>query len=308
MSKGIGLADEDTALRDAMWYERQYNPRIDHPEAAARAMAHWPLWGAKTRETLPHQGNIAYGAHPRETMDFFPAHNPRGCLVFIHGGYWRAFSKDESSWVAAAFVPHGISTLILNYPLCPEVSLAEITASVRRGIAYAWHHVLGEPEKANLGVAGHSAGGYLTAAMFAVPWREDTMPATPFAAGLSVSGIFDLTPLIHTSMNTAIGLTTETAARWSLPDVVPCVEAPLLLAVGERESGEFHRQSAALSRHWTGICTPPHSIGNRQHFDVVEELGQDGAPLMRLLLACFEGNKPEMGKRETGKPEKGAPE
>jgi arylformamidase len=295
MSKGIGLVGDDTALRDAMWYERQYNPRIDNPEAAARAVAHWPLWAAHVRETLPHQGDIAYGAHPREIMDFFPAQNPRGCLVFIHGGYWRAFSKNESSWVAAAFVPNGISVLVLNYPLCPEVSLADITASVRRAIAHAWHHVLGEAEKANLGVAGHSAGGYLTAAMFAVPWREEAMPATPFAVGLSVSGIFELAPLVHTSMNTAIGLTDETAARCSLPDVVPGVHAPLLLAVGERESAEFHGQSSVLSRRWAGICTAPHSIATRHHFDVVEELGQDGAPLMRMLLARFDRNRPQVG-------------
>ena len=60
-------------------------------------------------------------------------------------------------------------------------------------------------------VAGHSAGGHLAACLMA----RSGGAVRPIRAGMPISGLFDLSPLVSTSINKALGLTTEEAARLS---------------------------------------------------------------------------------------------
>jgi arylformamidase len=263
---------------DPVWCEAQYNPRGAVPNAT-EIYARWPKASAELRARLTNEASIPYGAHAREVMDVFHAPSARGALVFFHGGYWRAFSKDDFSFLVEALVESGITVALPSYPLCPEVGLGDIVDSARRAIAELWRAQLTPSEKAKLVVGGHSAGGYLTGALFATDWRELGLPTTPFCGGLSISGVFELEPLVNTTMNASIGLSVEEARRLSVDGARPLVEAPLSLLVGEKESPEFHRQSAALAAAWAGICRAPVSVRGRHHFDVVEELARTGTPV-----------------------------
>ena len=271
---------------DPAWCEAQYNPRGAVPNAP-EIYARWPLDSARIRAELPHEADLRYGGDAREVMDVFHAQDQRGALVFIHGGYWRAFSKDDFSFLAQALAKAGITVVMPSYPLCPEVSVADIAQSCRRAIVTAWREALSPAERGKFVVSGHSAGGYLTAALFATDWAEYGLPPSPFCGGLSISGVFELEPLINTSMNTAIGLDVEKARAWSLHTARPHVRAPLTLAVGELESPEFHRQSAQLAAAWPEICRAPMSVPGRHHFDVCEELGRADTPLFAEAMALF---------------------
>ncbi|MFI5014033.1 MAG: hypothetical protein ACHQAY_16975, partial [Hyphomicrobiales bacterium] len=118
-------------------------------------------------------------------------------------------------------------------------------------------------------------------------WRARGLPMTPFHGGLSISGVFELEPLVNTTMNTAIKLSVGQARSWSLHEACPHVAAPLVLAVGEKESPEFHRQSLQLAAAWPEICQAPVSIPGRNHFDVVEELGRAGTPVFAEAMRLF---------------------
>jgi arylformamidase len=273
---------------DPTWCERQYNPRLLVPHAAD-IYARWPQESARVRAELPHDANIAYGPHPREIMDVFHANGARGALIFIHGGYWRMFSKDEFSYIAEGPVKAGITVAMLSYPLCPEVTVDDIAASIRRAVTKLWRDHLSPPERSNLVIAGHSAGGYLTAAMFATDWTEHALPATPFAGGLSISGVFELEPLVNTTMNELIRFNVDQARAWSLGAACPHVAAPLALVVGEHESPEFHRQSADLAAVWPEVCRKPASIPGRNHFDVVGELARAGTPVFETAMGLLGG-------------------
>jgi arylformamidase len=271
---------------DPAWCEAQYNPRGSVPNATD-IYARWPVLSAKFRSETPHEANIRYGAHEREVMDFFRARDAHGAVVFIHGGYWRGFSKDDFSFLAEALLAAGISVAMPSYPLCPKVTLGEIAPSCRRAVAKLWNDTLSSRERAKLLVSGHSAGGYLTGALFATDWTEFGMPATPFCGGLSISGVFELEPLVNTTMNNDIRLDSEEARRLSLGEVCPQVAAPLVLTVGEKESQEFHRQSTDLAAAWPEICRTPVSVPGRHHFDVVEELGRPDTPLFELAMGLL---------------------
>jgi arylformamidase len=271
---------------DPAWCEAQYNPRGAVPNAT-EIYARWPVESARVKKKLPHEAELRYGPHPREVMDVFHAGEPRGALVFFHGGYWRAFSKDDFAFLAEALVEAGITVAMPSYPLCPEVSLEDIAQSSGSAIVKLWRDALSPAEKARLVISGHSAGGYLTGALFATDWAAHGLPPTPFRGGLSISGVFELEPLVNTTMNTAIGLDIKKARGLSLGASCPHVAAPLVLCVGEKESPEFHRQSTEHARAWPEVCRAPIDIPGRHHFDVVEELGRAGTPVFEEALSFF---------------------
>ena len=189
--------------------------------------------------------------------------------------------------MATALVEAGITVAMPSYPLCPQVKIADIVASCRRCVVKLARDVLSPSSRAKLVVSGHSAGGYLTAAMFATDWSEYGLPPTPFVGGVSISGVFDVEPLISTTMNEGIRLDREEARALDLLMARPRVMAPLALLVGEKEPAEFHRQSAALATAWPDVARKPVSIPGRHHFDVVEELGRAGTPVFEETIKLF---------------------
>ena len=92
-------------------------------------------------------------------------------------------------------------------------------------------------------------------------------------AGYAISGVFDVTPLVNTSMNQDFRLDAEEARRIS-PIFWPVPPGRTLdAAVGDLESSEFKRQSRSMADAWqqakaeTRYAELP---GN--HFTVIEAL------------------------------------
>ena len=123
---------------DIQWLERMYNNRMRVPDHADY-YARWAAESALVRRSLPCDLDVAYGTAPGETLDVFPAARPGApVVVFIHGGYWRASTAQDYSSVALGLQPLGITTVVLNYALCPQVRLDEIVRQVRAGLAWVY--------------------------------------------------------------------------------------------------------------------------------------------------------------------------
>jgi arylformamidase len=272
---------------DRDWAEREYNPRLLVPDAL-EIYGLWPALAEATRRRHPPIADIRYGDHPREVMDLFRAENARGTVVFIHGGYWRAFSKDYFSWVADGFLPFGLSVAVLNYPLTPEVSLAGIVDATRTGFATLYADVLTPAERARVVVTGHSAGGYLSALHLATAWDDYGLPEDPLAGCVPISGIFSLAPLIDTTMNDAIQLDLAEAGALSLHGKPWRSRAPLALVVGGDESAEFHRQSEDFASGWSELEPSVIDVAGRNHFDVIDDLVEPGSDLHSTILGMID--------------------
>src|SRR5207244_9730412 len=159
------------ATDSAEFIEREYNLRAafpDHPQWFAR----WAADSEAARARLGGRLNLRYGSGPRQTVDLFPAAQPRGALLFIHGGYWRALDKSDHAFVAPPLIAEGIGVAVINYDLCPDVSIARIVDECREAVAWLQREGTryGGPAERIVG-SGRSAGGQLGAILVATHWR-----------------------------------------------------------------------------------------------------------------------------------------
>jgi arylformamidase len=271
--------------------ERGYNNRAAVPEH--------PYWfeqfairSQAAADALRPVQDIRYGPGPKETLDLFvPAQPARGTLMFIHGGYWRALDKSEHGFVAPAFVAAGYAVANVNYDLCPDVTLAAIVEESRRAVEWIAREGDKHGAPAPLVIAGHSAGGHMVAMMYATDWRARGFAETPFAGGVSLSGVHDLTPLVLYSLNADFRLDDTEARRVSPIHAEPRSGVPLLVAVGADETPEFVRQSQLLWDAWprnrpAGMQSIL-AIPQRHHFNVVLDYTDPASALTRATLALF---------------------
>ena len=263
--------------------EKQYIPSLTTGDASS-TFAYWKQQAAETQKRLKHVADIPYGAHRREILDFYPAENAKGCVVFIHGGYWQAFSKFETSWVADGFVGQGLSVALINYPLCPELKISGIRASCTKAFVKLYAKVLNAAERNGVLVTGHSAGGYLAAAHLLEDWAAMGLPANPIKGVISLSGVFDLEPLMQTSLNKALVLDVAQAKALNLNSTRPRCTAALALAVGKKETTEFHRQSADLASSWALLNPRVLDVAGVNHFTVLDSLAETSGVLNRLAV------------------------
>ncbi len=251
-------------------------------------------WAAKSEQVRKlhrdrFEKDVPYGDDIMETMDvFLPRGQSRALLMFIHGGYWRSLDKREHAFVAAPYVDAGATVALVNYSLCPAVSVEHIVKQIVAAGAFLYKNAgdFDAPKK-RMFVAGHSAGGHLAAMSLACLWREAAvgLPHKVFQAGLSISGLYDLEILTKVpSLNADLRLTEESAARLSPARMSPPTNAPLYVAVGGQELGGFKDQHGLIVRAWHKVIGADIPCPEDHHFSILERLAEPGSALCAATL------------------------
>jgi arylformamidase len=275
------------SIQDGAWHDRMYNNRALVPDFADH-FAHWSAASAQARKQLPCQLDVRYGAGPNETLDIFPAARPGApVVVFIHGGYWRSLDKADHSFIAPALHALGAAVVIPNYALCPAVTIPDIVMQMVNAVAWTWRHARsfgGDPSR--LRVYGHSAGGHLASMMLACDWTQvgADLPAHLVQDALSISGLYDLQPLLTTPfLQSSLRLTPEDARRAS-PALLPKPSRGRLFTVaGAYESPEFVRHNHLIQQAWGRARVPVcEDLAGLNHFSIVEAMTQPGHRLYAL--------------------------
>lgn len=110
----------------------------------------------------PSIANEHYGPHERQVLDLWTAKSdqPAPLVVYIHGGGFRAGSKDSvSPGLVKTLLDKGISVMAINYRFSPEVTFPAHYLDCARAIQYARSHAKEwnlDPKR--VGATGGSAG------------------------------------------------------------------------------------------------------------------------------------------------------
>jgi arylformamidase len=260
-------------------YEVEYNNRARIPEHPALFVG-WAKDAAAYRERHPPRV-LAYGPGARNKIDFFAGNGTGPIVVFIHGGYWQAFDASSFSHLAGGLNAHGIDVAIPSYDLCPGVTVDQIIQQMRMALRELARY--GRP----LVISGHSAGGHLAACMLATDWPafDPSLPSDFVAAAYSISGLFDLGPLVKTTVNNAMRLDEVSAKAasplfWAVPR-----QGSLDAFVGASESAEYFRQSREIVDVWGAAGLPARFgvVAGANHITAIAPLADPDSPMVARL-------------------------
>ena len=230
-------------------------------------------WARANDHPTASTTTIRYGDDEAHAIDVMAlsGDRPAPLLAFIHGGYWQELSRVESRFPTATCISRGWNYAAIDHTLAPAAPLDRIVDECRRAVrtlAVRAEALSLDPNRIVL--AGHSAGAHLAAMVAADPDGAD------IAGLVLVSGIYELEPLIGTTVNNRLCLDPDTARRNS-PLLMDAAGSPsTLVAHGSDETSEFKAQSAAFSHHLeaAGTAVTMLEVAGRNHFDVILDLAE----------------------------------
>ncbi len=254
---------------------------LEHPEDATYAYLTGQLRPSQTQlledffaeskaavADLGPRLDIAYGVHEREVFDLFVSPQPwRGTMAYFHAGFWQGRDKAQFRFLAAPFMAAGIDVALVNYPLCPDVTLRQLVSLAQASVPAILGTVRGIDRGGDrLIAAGHSAGGHIAA--------ELALAGAAFSAVIAISGIYELVPLLATRWNDRLRLDAAEARAMSPLHRVAGVLPPAMFMVGGLETAEFRAQSDAMSRAWRAAGPSSYvEIPEADHFSVLRHIG-----------------------------------
>ena len=266
----------------------EYNNRVRVPDHH-RIIDGWAASAEAFRARVRGELDLAYGARSRNRVDVFPSPAGGGqgpLVVFLHSGYWVGLGKSWFSHLAAGANALGLDFAVPGYSLCPEVTIPDIVDEIRQCCLFLRRH-----SGRRLILAGHSAGGHLAACMAATDWEAYGARPDLIQGCLSISGLFDLRPLLAVPINAklrlnAVDATIASPLLWPMP-----YRMPVDSWVGGLETPEFRRQAAALPAAWQGLGVPCRYevLAKDNHFTLVDHLADPAHPMTRRLAEMAAG-------------------
>ncbi|MGB3244551.1 MAG: alpha/beta hydrolase [Sulfitobacter sp.] len=251
----------------------------EYIDGAADYPPRWAQAAADFRAALGARAQIgvSYGPSDRQVLDIFePEGVSRGTVMFVHGGYWKAFDASLWSHLAAGPLAKGWTVAMPTYDLCPDVSIAEIATQIAAALKKTADRTYGP-----IALVGHSAGGHLvTRIMDPLLLGADVRDRV--VQIVSISPVADLTPLLQTKMNDILKLDAVQAQAESPVNMSPPHGVDVTVWVGADERPAFLEQAEAMSRAWGA---KQHVVEGKHHFDIIDALGDPDSEMVAALLA-----------------------
>jgi arylformamidase len=241
-----------------------------------------------TRSIFAHQTNIAYGNTSAEVLDIFPAPRSDGRVqIFVHGGAWKNFTKDDYSFPASSFVPAGIHTVIVNFANLPAVRLPEMVNQVRRAFEWVYRNARtfgGDADK--IYVSAQSSGAHLAASALQTDWKFRDIPDNFIKAATFVSGPYYLEPVVLSARSSYVKLSEAEVQDLSPGLRADRIKCPIVLGYAENDTDEFQRQTREFARalEKVGRLTKLVRFANINHFELMECFDDPSHALVQTIL------------------------
>ncbi|MFC6674280.1 alpha/beta hydrolase [Marinobacterium aestuariivivens] len=237
---------------------------------------------AKALESNKWDIDIIYGRHSRQSFDIcYSSETAKALVVYFHAGYWQSRDKTQFRFLASNLAKVGYHVALVNYPLCPEVSIGEIRESALKALS-AVCEAFKEFSDLPLIVAGHSAGGHLAVECALANFGSGVETLKEVDAVLSISGVFDLEPLLETSLNENLKLDRMSAQNYSPTRRVRKGLPPAVFLVGGGETEQFYQQSKCMADLWSSSNNSSKLFVAEQkdHFSVLEVFSNSEGKLL----------------------------
>lgn len=269
---------------DQQQLDLQYNNRFHVPDFE-NYLQRWESLSRLAEKKYKVIKDIVYGNKHRECLDVFPSPNPLSkTLVFIHGGYWQRLDKSNFHFIAGAFADYGITSVLINYPLAPVVSMDSIVESCRKAVVWVYNNIVkfnGDADQ--IYITGHSAGAHLASMLMTV---KKTQGNKNIIKGVcTISGLFNLIPIQLSNINEVLQMDEDTAIRNSPVLLLPDESCPLLIAVGGEETNEFLEQSRELNNNWKNKTNSVDllEISSLNHFSILDSVADKNSVLHQSI-------------------------
>lgn len=273
--------------------DQDYNPRLSVPDIDQRIRTLSEGSAAVLARGPVHQ-DIRYGPSTPEVLDIFPTGQANAPVhIFLHGGFWRSLSAKDYAVIATPLRARGVMAVLVNYALCPAVTLDEIVAQCRRAVAWGSRNIGSfGGDSGNMTISGHSAGGHLAMMVAEPDWpRAEGLSQHPVRGACAVSGLFDLAPFAHSWLQPVLRLDAGMIERNSPLRRGSIPACPVILAVGGAESEGFRRQMDAYAAFLSGKNAQVTALTEQgcNHMTIMDELAE-GRPLGEALLRMATGS------------------
>ena len=269
-------------------WEGQFNPRKAVPDFERYVVA------SKAKSDQAHQRftdieELRYGSTPLSNFNYRRAsRSGQPLFVFIHGGYWRSRDKNDFGYLFTAMEGSDVNVAILNYDLCPAVTVAQIAEQMRQAII--WLHAnaktLGfDPER--IFMAGQSAGAHLIAMILAQPPARFGLPDGMVRKAYLSSGIYELSPVLKITVNDEVRLKEGDVHPLSPIHFPPSLKTPYDIVVGGAEPERWIAQSVEFARHVSdsGGQARFTIMPGRNHFSIMHDLETPDGVLAAKIIA-----------------------
>lgn len=268
--------------------DKAYDQRV-WASNAEEVIARYASDSADVRRKYPPKTE-RYGESEAETLDIFAPADAKALpvMVFIHGGAWRALSRQDAAAPAPTFVENGCLYVALNFANIPQVRLPEMAAQCRRALLWLHRHVErfgGDPNR--IFVSGHSSGGHLCGVMLTTDWAALGGPKDLLRGGIAMSGMYELHPVMLSARSAYVKISQDELAALSPMRHLDRIACNVIVVVGDKESPEFQRQSHEFATALAGMgrLTQRVVLPGRTHFVVPEELNDPKSGLSQGVLA-----------------------
>ncbi len=239
--------------------------------------------------------DIAYGADPRQTLDVYIPDGlkaPAPVIVFFYGGSWQSGSKAMYKFVGQAFASEGITTVVADYRLYPQVRYPAFLQDCASAVAFVHANIKrfgGDPGR--LFLAGHSAGAYNAVMLDADLSYLKAAGADPgwIRGVIGMAGPYDFLPLTDPKLISLFGGDRVTATQPIAH--IDGKRAPMLLAYGSDDETVGPKNAINMAKRLEsfGSAVELHRYPDVGHIGLVLSLapGFRGNTTLRADVARF---------------------